>query len=216
MREFCVYAHFKGSTQKDMFYIGKGQAKRVLCEDSRNPHWKNVVNKHGFNVLALHDNLTEEEAFDLEVRFIALYRAMGHKLVNMTDGGEGVSGLKMPPRSAKHKKLLGAVNVGKKRRLGHKNSEEHNRKIAAALVGNTNGVGHVVSEKTRQKMSQTQKGISVPSRSRPKTAEEKEYLRHCFKGRVSPMKGRTHSPETKAKMREARLRNPTLKHIRTT
>lgn len=90
--KFYVYAHFKGNTQKDMFYVGKGCDNRINIKSNRSKHWKNTVNKHGYNKLILHDNLLEQTAFDLEISLIALYKAMGHKLINKTTGGEGCSG----------------------------------------------------------------------------------------------------------------------------
>jgi hypothetical protein len=51
--------------------------------------------KYGLEVKILHENLTENEAFDIEKRLITEYGRLDNTgcLINLTDGGEGVSGL---------------------------------------------------------------------------------------------------------------------------
>lgn len=62
---FYVYAHLR-KTDGKCFYIGKGSGKRYKAKESRNPHWWNIVNKHGFKCEILINGLTEEKAFELE------------------------------------------------------------------------------------------------------------------------------------------------------
>lgn len=52
--------------------------------------------KYGLEVKILHENLTENEALDIEKRLITEYGRLDKDtgcLINLTDGGEGVSGL---------------------------------------------------------------------------------------------------------------------------
>ena len=58
MNTFCVYAHTKPDGA--IFYIGKGTKRRPKDVRGRNTYWKNVVNKHGLNVIVLADNLTND------------------------------------------------------------------------------------------------------------------------------------------------------------
>ena len=89
-----VYAHTK--PDGTIFYIGKGTyPNRAKQKSGRNKHWKNVVNKYGFLSIILADNLTEEQAFFEEVQLIKHFKPFGF-LTNKTDGGDGVSGAKMP------------------------------------------------------------------------------------------------------------------------
>lgn len=81
--------HITLDTNK-VFYIGKGKGRRANVSYARNIHWQRVVNKHGFRVEILTNNLTEPEAFALEVETIAKYGL--ENLTNLTVGGEGVSG----------------------------------------------------------------------------------------------------------------------------
>jgi len=95
--KIAVYAHYK--PDNTIFYIGKGTERRVHSKSSRTQYWRNVVAKHGYTakVLAYWD--TETEAFEHEKFLISCFRELGHPLVNLTDGGEGTSGLKWKEES---------------------------------------------------------------------------------------------------------------------
>lgn len=90
---FYTYLHLRESDSKP-FYVGKGQGKRAWAHRNRNLHWKNTVAKHGLKVEICAEWPTEAEAFEHERFLIACFRDMGHNLVNLTDGGEGPSGMK--------------------------------------------------------------------------------------------------------------------------
>lgn len=101
-RIFYVYALFRPTGI--VCYIGKGSGNRInrherfaRRDSHRNPHLLNIIKQAGGTVpkIVIKDGLTEAEAFGLEIIFI---RAIGREivggpLVNMTDGGEGPSGL---------------------------------------------------------------------------------------------------------------------------
>lgn len=78
------------------FYIGISNNndgyKRATNTQRRNPYWKNVVKKWGFEYEILTDGLSWNEAQQWERRLIKEYREKGYQLTNMTDGGEGTLG----------------------------------------------------------------------------------------------------------------------------
>lgn len=89
---YLVYAHVRPDTE-NIFYVGKGTARRVRQTSNRNPHWHRIVKKcKGFEAIILHDALDEHTALALEVDEIKKLRKLGVPLVNLTDGGDGVSG----------------------------------------------------------------------------------------------------------------------------
>lgn len=88
---FYVYVHRKQS-DNNIFYVGKGKDYRAFSKKSRNKHWHNIVNKHGLKVEVVLNNLTENQALNLEIELIKFYGL--DNLCNMTNGGDGVSGLK--------------------------------------------------------------------------------------------------------------------------
>ena len=90
-KDYCVYAHCKKDTN-EVFYIGKGLPKRARSGSfsHRNEHWVRIVKKHGFYPVILYKNLSEQEAFNIEINLI---EEIGREnLCNITDGGEGTSG----------------------------------------------------------------------------------------------------------------------------
>lgn len=114
---FYVYFHLKPDGQ--IFYIGKGSGRRAWSKNLRNKHWWNVVNKYGLVVQIYEDNLLEEDAFDLEAELIKKHRSSSN-LVNIADGGGGVSGSHVNlgvPKTEAHKHNLRIANLGKKQEL---------------------------------------------------------------------------------------------------
>ena len=96
MNNFCVYAHTK--PDNTIFYIGKGLKRRSRETRLRNKHWQNVVNKYGYKIVILADNLTNEQALAEEILLIAHFKKF-NSLTNITLGGEGMVGYKMPQSS---------------------------------------------------------------------------------------------------------------------
>jgi len=113
-----VYQH----TRKDngnVFYIGIGkEEKRAYVRNGkqRNPHWHRVVSKYGYNIEITHKDICWEEACKIEQYLIAFWReALGRKnITNLTVGGEGIQGLKMPPEAIEKMRL---------RKIGTKQSD---------------------------------------------------------------------------------------------
>jgi hypothetical protein len=90
---FYTYAHY--TPEGRLFYIGKGNGRRAHSHRGRNIYWRRVVEKHGNpDVQILANWKTEAEAFDHEILLIKCFKDLGHKLTNLSDGGEGPSGMK--------------------------------------------------------------------------------------------------------------------------
>jgi len=89
---FYVYAHYRPS-EPYPFYIGKGKGYRHKSKQNRNIYWNNIVNRNGYEIAIVESNLTESEALHIEVDLIKKWRSLGACEANLTDGGEGVSGL---------------------------------------------------------------------------------------------------------------------------
>lgn len=87
---FYVYVH-KRPIIGTVFYVGKGRDERAWVEKDRNPHWKNVVNKHGgFEVEIIKEGMTEPEAYAFEAETILKYGI--ENLTNQTLGGISTTG----------------------------------------------------------------------------------------------------------------------------
>lgn len=92
-----VYLHFRMDDEL-CFHVGKGSKSRGWDTWSRSSWWIRVAQKHGCRVEIYKSGMSEVCSLTLEKILIAKYRALGHPLTNLTDGGEGVVGCVMPFR----------------------------------------------------------------------------------------------------------------------
>ena len=91
-QDYYVYLHRRMSDGR-IFYVGKGSDKRAKDTLHRNIVWKNIFAKHGRSIEFCQVGMVENDAHLLEMWLIAKLRHEGVFLANMTDGGEGLSGM---------------------------------------------------------------------------------------------------------------------------
>ena len=129
---YYTYAYLR--EDRTPYYIGKGSGRRVYQK-----HGKIYVPPKN-RIIFLKQNLTEEEAFKHEIYMIAVFgrKDLGTGILrNMTDGGDGTSGL-TPwnkgkigiPMSEYTKMKISIANKGKKLTEKQKNDIKNN------LIGN--------------------------------------------------------------------------------
>lgn len=128
---FYTYLHCRPNG--DPFYVGKGRGKRCFNFSRRNPHHKNIVAKYGAENIGVFvfECASERQAFDDEIHQIKQLRAEGFVLANITDGGDGVSGLSKKI-SDKQKALLSKKMMGNKNALGYRHTPESLMKLSEA------------------------------------------------------------------------------------
>ena len=130
-----VYKHTKPNGE--IFYIGIGVVKkRAYSKHGRNNYWHNTVNKFGYNVDILFNDVNYKEAQQIEKYLIAYYgrKDLGRgNLVNMTDGGEGNLGMNKEEKSKRAKRLT-EYNKTKKDYL-FTQSKEYKDKMSKATKG---------------------------------------------------------------------------------
>jgi hypothetical protein len=78
---------------------------------------------------------SEQAAFELEKIYIKQLRESGAELVNMTDGGEGTSGLTRGPLTKERKKKISEANKGNTFRRGSTHTPEAKEKMRTAHAG---------------------------------------------------------------------------------
>lgn len=185
---YYVYLHIK---QKDgnPFYIGKGKinTNRYKSHHGRNLFWKNTVEKYGFDTIIICTDLSDKEACDLEKYWIKRIgrRDLGlGRLVNLTDGGDGISGRIIPIEQ----RMYGEKNGF----YGKKHTDETKQMVSLA---NKN---RVWKDSSRKKLSESIKGKSIHSK------ENIEKLRIKMTGDKNPMFNKKHSIESREKMSKTR------------
>ncbi len=177
------------------FYVGKGSGKRIkqtLKYIKNNPYKKNKINKiletHTPLVIKIRDGLTLEKSCELEIELIkkiGKYNLGNGPLTNITDGGEGVPGLKQSKEHVE-KRLLSVI--------GRKHSEEENQKVSNWHKGKTTAKDkegnkfYADIEDPRWKTGEIF-GASKGHKKRSKTIEEKKILSEKLKGRIPWNKG---------------------------
>ena len=94
--QYYVYIH-KSKKDGRIFYVGKGHGNRYISHTDRNYNWNKIVKEEGFISEIVKYTDSEILAYEEEIRLIA---EIGRKdlglgdLVNLSNGGEGNSGLK--------------------------------------------------------------------------------------------------------------------------
>jgi hypothetical protein len=128
--KYYVYLHIKEDTGEP-FYVGKGCGKRCYDKNQRSDWWKRTAVLHGFDVIFLEEGLQEDTSLIMEKYWIS---RIGRKdlqlgpLVNMTDGGDGVSGGSWKLTNEQR------ANIGRASK-GRKHSNESNRKKSEGMTG---------------------------------------------------------------------------------
>jgi hypothetical protein len=145
-----LYRHIR-KDKNEPFYIGIGKVpNRIDSIQYRNKHWHNIVNKCGFISEIIIDDLTWEQAKEKEKEFILLYGRIDKGtgiLCNMTDGGDGGSGVVVSDETRKKRS-----EIAKKRVI----SKETREKMANALRG------RVLPEWQKEILSKAKLGKSTP------------------------------------------------------
>lgn len=145
------------------FYIGKGNGTRLdehlresqLKEKTlKNKKIKKILNE-GLSpiIIKISSNLFENDAFELEIKLIKIIGRLDLKtgpLTNLTNGGDGISGLL---KTKKHRSRLSLSLTGIKR------SKETRKKISLSLTGKPGrNTGNKHSNETKDKISKSKKG----------------------------------------------------------
>jgi len=178
--DICLYFHIN-PFRNEIFYVGIGSKKRPYFKRRKNLFWKNIVNKFGYIIDIVHENLTWEEACKLEVFYIKRIGRRDKKLgplVNLTDGGDGAKGSPGPvgvKRSIEYcikarERMLGKTPWNKGKEGLYKHSPETIQKLKTC----------VRSEEFKKNLSLKNKG----RKTKPCSEEKKKKLSLLYKGRV--------------------------------
>lgn len=211
MRKYYVYVWIRKDTN-NVFYVGKGTKNRYKDLSMRNQYFLNIVNKIGMEnieIKIIEDNLTEQEAFDKEIKLIQYYKEQGVKLTNMTSGGEGSSDWydHLTDEEKEYHKEISKSFLGK-----HHTAETIEKMSNSAK-------GRKWDKEHKQMFSELAKGRESAFKGHKHSESSKEKIREKAIGRTSYWKGKTLPKEMKEKMiatQKANAKNrtyPTSKEV---
>ena len=194
--EFYVYEHIRNDTN-EIFYVGKGKSNRCDSTWQRNRHWKHIVAKAGgFSVNKLVENISESIAFKKEIERIAQLKSIGIKLCNMTNGGEGTSGITREfSEESKAKMKENHADV-----LGEDNPMWKQKHTPEALVKISGNRTYELGEKNH----------SYGKKASEETCAKISLNHADMSGENNPMHNKNHTTETRAKQSAAILARPKL------
>jgi group I intron endonuclease len=170
---FYVYKQIRlgsyRSSDEEPFNIGKGHGDRAWDTSGRNDHWKKVVKKRGFRYILIEQGLTEQQALDREVYWIAYYKERDCAECNKTIGGEGVSGYRHTDE-AKQKMSLSGKGKKKPDSMRKKTSERmRNRIVTSETLKRMSeaNLGKKQSEETKKKQQIASTQIAIEKGTKP-------------------------------------------------
>ena len=190
-------------------YVGKSvDPERRICDHlggrSSSPALRNAIKKYGkdaFCVEILESDVQEAILSKMEILHIRFFNCKAPYGYNLTDGGEGISGLQFSLETRqKMSESLKGIPAWNKGKTGVY-SDETRQKMSESKKGIpawNRGKTGVYSDETLRKISESKKGI--PAWNKGKTGV---YSDETLQKMSEVRKGRACSPETRRKISEA-------------
>lgn len=176
-----VYRH-RRLDNNQIFYVGISEnKKRANNKTKRSDWWKKIVKKTNYKVEIIYENLTREDACELEIFLISLYGRRNLRtgcLVNVTDGGDaGTVGRKATDEQIKKMSIL---------RKGIKLSDETKKRMSE--THKALGTKPIITEESLKKKSDSMKGKSSFMKGKKHSEETKIKISNAKRGVESKKK----------------------------
>ena len=190
------------------YYIGKGKANRI-----NEGHNVALPPKECRVIIA--ENLSEQDAFDLEIELIAKYgrKDIGTGILrNQTDGGDGASGNKHSEETLKKMRDQAKNREQKKKQEGWEYPESARRAISEMQKGKpkpkewVDNVAAALNARSEEEKAEWKAKISQAKKGKPMSAETKAKLSAINKGKKPPKTeccGRLYDPGNLSKHRKS-------------
>ena len=193
-----VYIH-RRKDNDEVFYVGIGNTIKRAYEikNRKNKRWIGIVEKYGYSVEIIEQDITWENACIKEIKLIQEYGRLDLKkgtLVNLTDGGDGQSNPSDETRiklryekSDEHKNKLRTYQLGVKQsketiekriKSGFHKSQEYRDKMSKSLSGD------------RNPMKKEENKIKLRKPKPPRTENHSKKISESKKGKPAHNKGK--------------------------
>lgn len=182
MKTFCVYKII--NTKNNKLYIGKTDDAedrfkkhiQVAKNPEANPRCFSLIHKSirkygydNFKVEVIVDGLTEEDALNQEIHYIAEYKTNVYKYgsefgYNLTDGGDGISGKVYSDEEKEQlsKRMKGKFDGKKNPFYGKKHTEETKQKLSESRKKNIeNKNPNYLGEKSSQSILTNEQVLNI-------------------------------------------------------
>jgi len=167
MNNYCVYFYLREDGSP--YYVGMGRKQRPFARHAHRQGKGDFKPDDRNLILIVHENLSQQEAYDLEIKYIKEYgrKCDGGILINLTEGGQGAL------HNEETRKKLSLIKTGTKasEETKRKMSETHKGKIRsleaiAKTVETRKADGsYAHTEETKKKLSESLKGIFAGSKN---------------------------------------------------
>lgn len=178
-QDYYVYTH--SLPEQPPFYVGKGQLHRTKkIARPHNKHHTNIVNKYGKDTIIVRSMLCKSEthALELEVKMIAALRAGRAKLVNLTDGGEGMSNPSPETRAKLSAAQRNRTPESRARATASNKGKKRSPEFVARMTGvrrSPEAIANMIAAQNtpemRTRLSAARKGRIVSAEAAEKTAK---------------------------------------------
>jgi len=226
-----VYEHWR-LDRDECFYVGIGSNPgRAHSRHGRNRHWHAIVSKLArenstYEVRIVESGISWDRACEIEIERIAFWRYHNIDLANICAGGRGAVGMRHSEEtrkkisqskknpSAETRAKISASRQGfkhseetKQKLRGKTLTEEQKAKITLSLIGNKRTLGLKLSEDTKAKLSEAKKGDKNNFYGKTHSEESRLKIKQARAKQVF-------TEETKEKLRAARKgRKPALGYV---
>ena len=141
-----VYIHRRLDTNK-VFYVGVGvNEKRAFQKRGRSVFWRSIISKTNYSVEIVKRDLSQEDAFELEIFLISLYGRQDIKtgiLCNLTNGGDGRKNIIV---SLDTRKKLSSAGLKKNKKKLKRTTEKQTKKCQKVIDKNTGVIYNTIIE----------------------------------------------------------------------
>lgn len=125
-----------GTKHSDIFYTHAQEFRRAYNKQSRNKHFKNIINKSKYYLEIILESNNHNFIKEKEIEFIKLYglKINGGTLCNISEGGESGSGVKKSEKERQQmsKRMSGSNNPQCRKVINIKTKKVYNSIIEAS------------------------------------------------------------------------------------